>query len=323
MANDQAMWAGLGTAVSDIGKFGVADTIEKRKEQRLQKIQLESESRAETRQISAEGRAEARQLGAEGRADTRAERDRAAKNEDEAAGDARKHKNRLAELRAASNLTREELREKARLEQEADGNGSRIKQVAVDGTFDTPGGVLFFDERGGQAPTYFDPATMQMRPVDSGSTATPKVPVEAEAAARKLAEQDVDGKTSVWNSDSTDLKEYGGDRETAITIIAKKKLPEVLKSMGYEPAEYGFRTQGLVSEVDSSKPAPVPMRKDTSRPVVLPPAGNSSTPAAPATVPANGGLPPAAVSRLREGAQTAFGNGQVWTLKGGVPTRVK
>ena len=34
------------------------------------------------------------------------------------------------------------------------------------------------------------------------------------------------------------------------------------------------------------------------------------------------GLPPAAVAKLREGAKTRFGNGQVWTLKNGQPVRV-
>lgn len=34
-------------------------------------------------------------------------------------------------------------------------------------------------------------------------------------------------------------------------------------------------------------------------------------------------IPPAAKSRLREGVQTKFGNGQVWTLVEGQPTRVK
>lgn len=35
------------------------------------------------------------------------------------------------------------------------------------------------------------------------------------------------------------------------------------------------------------------------------------------------GLPPQAASRLREGVETTFGNGQTWSLQGGKPVRIK
>ncbi len=57
----------------------------------------------------------------------------------------------------------------------------------------------------------------------------------------------------------------------------------------------------------SGAPAPAPAM---SPPAASPPA-------------AAGGLPPQAVSRLKEGVVTQFGNGQAWTLQNGKPVQVK
>lgn len=48
----------------------------------------------------------------------------------------------------------------------------------------------------------------------------------------------------------------------------------------------------------------------------------TETPTETPTTAAPSGLPPEAAGRLREGTITTFGNGQRWTLRGGVPTRV-
>lgn len=53
-------------------------------------------------------------------------------------------------------------------------------------------------------------------------------------------------------------------------------------------------------------------------------APNLPTPqAAPAAAPAQGGLPPEAVAKLREGHTTTFGNGQTWMLQNGMPVQVQ
>lgn len=48
-----------------------------------------------------------------------------------------------------------------------------------------------------------------------------------------------------------------------------------------------------------------------------------AAPAAPASPEAPASLPPEARARLREGINVTFANGQVWTLRGGVPTQVR
>lgn len=50
---------------------------------------------------------------------------------------------------------------------------------------------------------------------------------------------------------------------------------------------------------------------------------NRPVPAPPAPAPSASSLPPQAVAKLREGVQTRFGNGQIWTLRNGQPVQVK
>ena len=76
----------------------------------------------------------------------------------------------------------------------------------------------------------------------------------------------------------------------------------------------------LLAEVGCSKKAPIA--------AALPPApgspasqGATAAPAAPASLP--GSLPPEAIANLREGTDTTFENGQVWTIKNGNPIRLK
>lgn len=54
----------------------------------------------------------------------------------------------------------------------------------------------------------------------------------------------------------------------------------------------------------------------------LRPEGGTAPASQPATT-KTGGLPPGAMMKLKEGVETTFGNGQTWTLKNGVPVRVR
>lgn len=78
----------------------------------------------------------------------------------------------------------------------------------------------------------------------------------------------------------------------------KKALSEVLKMYGLTPQQYQQQILGV--------------------PGLL----SHATPAAPGMTSTAPALPPAAVSQLKEGAVTTFGNGQKWTLTNGKPVQV-
>jgi len=56
---------------------------------------------------------------------------------------------------------------------------------------------------------------------------------------------------------------------------------------------------------------------------VAPAENSAAAPEEAGELPPDGPLPPEAVSMLREGKNTRFKNGQVWTLQNGQPVRVE
>lgn len=275
MVNKRGMLAGLGEGLSLVGKMGLADSFEKEKEARLQKIAAE-----------AEGRAESRTIASEARRDTRSDVERGQKVEDDVAGEAR----RLASEKELVRVKAEQERQLKKEERDAEPN---ISTIAVPASDTSSGGILSVDKTGKTPSQWFDPATKTWSPanqVEAGPA--PAIPEDAQALAQSLAKAKVAGKAT-WGLDSTDFAAFGGSRKSAEAVYLKEAMPDALKQLGYDPAAYG-----IISAADNVPKAAA--------------ANNSS-----------GGLPPKAAASLREGVQTRFGNGQVWMLKGGVPTRVK
>lgn len=245
MGNYRGMMAGLGEAMSTVGKMGLADSIDQQKEARLEKIRQASELRSEERALASEGRAEDRAVAAEGRAAAQAAKDRIAD-----------HELRLQELGYKSKLDRAEAAEKARLEKEVEALKSRYKVITTDGTFDQPGGVFIYNENNPNDISKVDPSSNQVIPVGSRTEpAKPAIPAEVQALARKMAERDVDSRTSMLGLDSTELADVGGDRETAISVFTNRNLAGALRAYNYNPSDYGV-SGGLISDVNNAPPAP-------------------------------------------------------------------
>lgn len=325
MGNTRGMLSGLGQALSTVGTIGLNDQFERDKEARLEKIRLDAEARAETRGLAAEGRQ--RQYAGE---------DRAMRNEDAIAAEGRaaeqagkdraaQHTNRLEELRTASKLTKAEMAEKVRLEKEA-AKGQKYVQTVIPGTNEKAGSVLFTNQQDPSKSYVLDGSDMQMKPVGvSADVAKPQIPSDILDEAARLAMSEVDRMDSMFASsaDKARLKELGG-REVAISTLKNQHIGAALRNGGYNPADFGYTEgQGLLTKA-AQPPVPPPQSGrplETGSARAVP--GNKTPSTAPVASSNASGLPPAAAARLREGTNTAFANGQVWTLKGGVPTQVK
>ena len=126
-----------------------------------------------------------------------------------------------------------------------------------------------------------------------------------------------DGKSVV-----PEFKKLHGRKMEGAKIAAAKRYQETRSAA---EAERAYREYlGIEPGSTLEQPGPVSRLFGASPRIVGPdgdPAPAGSNPAAAAAPSAN--LPPAVAAGLREGVQTTFGNGQVWTKQNGAPVRVK
>lgn len=223
-----------------------------------------------------------------------------------------------------------------RMVQSFDENGQPIWRLAQDGIPRPPTATEV--EKGRKYPPTPDPSSPtgwsqrvgdEVVPVAKPATAVEKPPRPGDINSPKEvadAEWNILSKIGAVGSDGAIdpdfIAEFGDKMPGALAAIgapgatAGSAEATYLKALGIEPGSTWSRGGWF------TKPKLNPPKSKIGTAVTsAPPPGPGAT-AAPAPQ-QGGGLPPQAASALKEGVQTKFGNGQVWTKQNGVPVRVQ